>query len=299
MAEVVGAGMRQAGVETIEHSLSSAVTPARLYSDSLIQPAERLRHVLSGSADTDAAGLTGPTTVTRMPARSLAEDLRARDDDALAALLHARPDLVSPVPPDISALAARAASRASAARALDRLDLFTLQTVDVLCALPEPTTVASVSQLLGADARGPLDALREQALVWGGDDDLRTVRTVRDIVASPAGLGPPAEQVLAAYGPARLSILLADLDLPATGNPGDAAGRIAALIRDGSSVDRLLAAAPPDAREVLARLTWGPPTGTVADAGRAVSADGARGPVEWLICAGATCMRNRPPRPLR
>ena len=70
--------------------------------------------------------------------RSLADDLRARDDAALAALLRARPDLLNPVPSDVAALAARATSRPSVQRALDQLDLFTMQVVEVLCALPDP-----------------------------------------------------------------------------------------------------------------------------------------------------------------
>ena len=51
--------------------------------------------------------------------RSLADDLRARDDAALAALLRARPDLRTPVPADLAALAARATTRPSVQRALD------------------------------------------------------------------------------------------------------------------------------------------------------------------------------------
>ena len=45
------------------------------------------------------------------PARSspsFAEELRKRDDATIAALFSARPDLLSPVPSDFSALAARA-----------------------------------------------------------------------------------------------------------------------------------------------------------------------------------------------
>jgi len=65
--------------------------------------------------------------------RSLADDLRAREDVALVALLRARPDLLSPVPSDLASLAARATTRPSVTRALDALDAFALQVVDVLC----------------------------------------------------------------------------------------------------------------------------------------------------------------------
>ena len=43
--------------------------------------------------------------------RSLADDLRARSDDELAALLRARPDLVTPVPVDTAVRLTVAAGR--------------------------------------------------------------------------------------------------------------------------------------------------------------------------------------------
>ncbi|MYR57466.1 hypothetical protein GTY54_14925, partial [Streptomyces sp. SID625] len=52
--------------------------------------------------------------------RSLAEDLRARDDASLTALLRSRPDLITPVPADLTQLATRAGTRASVVRALER-----------------------------------------------------------------------------------------------------------------------------------------------------------------------------------
>src|SRR5437764_265547 len=51
-----------------------------------------------------------------------ADQIRELPDDRLAALLRLRPDLVVPVPADLSALAARAQARVSVARALDTLD---------------------------------------------------------------------------------------------------------------------------------------------------------------------------------
>ena len=61
-----------------------------------------------------------------------ADQIRDLPDDRLAALLRLRPDLVVPVPADLSGLAARAQSRVSVARALDPLDRFTLEVLDAL-----------------------------------------------------------------------------------------------------------------------------------------------------------------------
>lgn len=218
--------------------------------------------------------------------RSLADDLRRRDDAGLVDLLRARPDLVSPVPNDVGLLATRATTRPSVQRALDRLDQFTLQTVDVLCALPDPTTRAEVDGLLGADAGGTLRTLGTQALVYGSDVALHLVRTVREVIGSPAGLGPPAAQALATYGPRRLSLLLDDLGLPPSGDPTTAAATIAPALSAPAILERLIDDAGPDARAVLDRLAWGPPNGRVGDARRDVTVATARSPVERLLARG-------------
>ncbi|MFD0803881.1 helicase, partial [Streptomonospora algeriensis] len=61
--------------------------------------------------------------------------LRNRTDAQLAALFALRPDLVTPVPADIAALAARATARPAVLRVLDRLDRFGLQVLEGLVAL--------------------------------------------------------------------------------------------------------------------------------------------------------------------
>ncbi len=70
--------------------------------------------------------------------RTLAEALRARGDEGLAALLRARPDLLNPVPNDLTQLATRAGTRGSVVRALERLDRFALQTAEALAVAPDP-----------------------------------------------------------------------------------------------------------------------------------------------------------------
>lgn len=235
---------------------------------------------------------TGPVTDGRP--RSLADDLRARDDHALVALLQARPDLRTPVPADVAALAARATTRPSVQRALDHLDRFQLQVVDVLAALPDRSSEDDVRRLLGgADPRACLTALRTQALVYGADDDLTLARTVREIVGDPAGLGPPAEQALLAYGPARLGQLLADLGLAGTGDPVTGAHQVADLLGDAAAVEALLADAAPAVGELLATLTWGPPSGRVERADRPVDVAGAATPVEWLLARGLLVAQDR------
>jgi hypothetical protein len=216
-----------------------------------------------GTRRTTAAAGDGGGTRRSAPARprSLADDLRARDDDAIAALLAARPDLVHPVPADLGSLATRATTGPSTARALDRLDTFSLQVVTALGGLPEPTTVADLAAGLPGVRRAELATvvarLRTLALLWGPDDDLHLTRPVRDALGPyPAGLGPSM-----------------------------AASRrgVAPYADDPAAVERVLAEAPDGAREALERLVWGTPIGRVEGADRPVDPATARTPIDWLL----------------
>jgi len=123
-------------------------------------------------------------------ARSLADDLRGRSDDELAHLFTVRPDLLHPIPPDITALAARAGSATSIARALDRLDAPTLAIAQAVAALPEPIDASSIAAAVGTVDRGAvissIEVLRSQALLWGEVDVLRLVRAAREALLAPA-----------------------------------------------------------------------------------------------------------------
>ncbi|MGY0060682.1 helicase-associated domain-containing protein [Streptomyces sp. LZ34] len=173
---------------------------------------------------------TGPPDSGRGAPRTLAEELRTRPDDALATLLRARPDLLSPVPNDLTQLATRAGTRASVVRAVERLDRFALQTAEALAVAPDPCSYETLSALMAGDTPEPLEAthdathetpqpattttppekppratreqilaelpravatLRAQALAWGGDDRLRLVRTAHELLApSPTAPSP-------------------------------------------------------------------------------------------------------------
>ncbi|MFW6694340.1 helicase-associated domain-containing protein [Streptomyces sp. MAR4 CNX-425] len=212
---------------------------------------------------------------TGNPARTLAEELRARPDTALAELLRARPDLLTPVPGDLTQLATRAGTRASVVRALERLDLFTQQTAQALAVAPDPCPYDVLAGLMGdepdtvAALPRAVAELRAQALVWGDERRLRLVRTARELLApqasgSPTGLGPGAAEAATGMSPGRLQQVLAHAGLPATHDPVSAVESLTALFSDPKRMADLLDQAPPDAVTVLGRLTWGPPYGTVS-----------------------------------
>lgn len=222
--------------------------------------------------------------------RSLAEELRARTDDELAALLRLRPDLVVPVPVDIAQLASRASTRASAARALDRLDRFTLHVVDAMIVLPDPTTAEAVQRLVDApddDVQAALQRLRDRALIWGGEDSLHLVRVVAEIVGPhPAGLGPPAEQLLLALTPSRLATIMEGLGLEPAVDHASAAARFAAYLGSPETLQPLLDELGPKTTAALQVLAEGPPTGRVENARRDVTRADAQTPIDHLLSVG-------------
>ncbi|MFD3543823.1 helicase C-terminal domain-containing protein [Streptomyces sp. NPDC058662] len=241
----------------------------------------------NGTADGNAGGSAGGAP------RSLAEALRTRDDAALAALLRARPDLLNPVPGDVTQLATRAGTRASVVRALERLDRFALQTAEALAVSPDPCPYAVLQSLLtghhgegteGDPARAALPralgTLRDQALVWGDDDRLRLVRTARELLApsaqrpSPTGLGPTVAEATAGMSPTRIQEIVAAAGLPATHDPVSAVTALTGLFTDPERMSALLDEAPAEAHQVLGRLVWGPPYGEVTPNPTA--------PVRWL-----------------
>ncbi|GAA2483711.1 helicase C-terminal domain-containing protein [Streptomyces gobitricini] len=210
--------------------------------------------------------------------RTLAEALRARGDEGLAALLRARPDLLVPVPSDLTQLATRAGTRASVVRALERLDRFTLQTAEALAVAPDPAPYRVLLGLMAGD-EGDADTgaalpravriLREQALVWGDDERLRLVRTARELLApspqhpSPTGLGPTVAEATAGMSPTRLQEIIATAGLPTTHDPVSAVAALTDLFTDRERMGALLDTAPMEALGVLDRLVWGPPYGEV------------------------------------
>ena len=159
--------------------------------------------------------------------RSFSDYLRSVDDAALLDLFTARPDLVTPVPPDVASLAVRACSAPSLARAIDSLNQWQFQVLEATASLNEPFLEKSVVTLTDKEAKGALEHLVRIGLVYPSDDGMRLPTQLRDVIGTePAGLGPAS----------MAKLKLSELD-----------------------------DAPADAKKVLERLIWGPPRGSVGD----------------------------------
>jgi hypothetical protein len=221
---------------------------------------------------------------------SYADWLRARDDEELRAMLALRPELVTPVPADIGALAARAAAAPSVSRALDRLDQFTLNVLETLIILPQPVAWPDLMAELTGVAESVVEVvvhrLRAGGLVWGEPTGLRTAPGVRQAFPQPAGLGPPVREAFASYPADRLRELLDALELPAPTAFADPAELLTTLAGRLADPADLIEAAGPAAQAALNELAWGPPIGRVDNARRPVRVDTAGSPIERLLARG-------------
>jgi len=162
---------------------------------------------------------------------SFTEELRHRSDDQIMALFSLRPDLISPVPTDLMALAARANSAPSLMRARESLDKFRLDILTALCTLEEPIAIEQVLSATTAEAAGAMESLWQIALLYKDGERYRIPSNVRTLVGeNPAGLGAKSSR------------------------PVD--------------FERLTQA-PKGALETLQRMVWGPPKGQIADVKKA------------------------------
>jgi hypothetical protein len=229
--------------------------------------------------------------------RSLADQFRGWSDEALARLLEARPDLSVPAPQDSTQLASRAGTRASVLRAVDQLDVLALSVVDAVVALGGRASAKELQSHVNADPEtvaATVDLLVARALLWGTHDDLRALSVLTEVVGTTvSGLGQGAEQLLAGYGPSRVSSLARDLGLEVSGDRHTDIGRIARHLAEREAVDELVGEVDARARAILDHLERDGAPGKVEHADRPVARADARTPAEQLLARGLVIARDR------
>ena len=162
-----------------------------------------------------------------MSTNSFADELRARADEEIGLLFSLRPDLLTPVPPDISALAVRANSTPSLMRATENLNKFQSDVLLAAAALPQPFKRSELISITNSKASSQLDFLVDYALVYKEGDKYRISNNLLNLLGdSPAGLGP---------------------------------------ITGLKINEKIFKEIPKDAQVVLEKLTWGPARGSVSN----------------------------------
>ena len=192
---------------------------------------------------------------------TLVDALRQRDDFSLRLMLIQRPDLVHPVPTDMSKLAARAATNSSVTRILDRLDAWTVGVAEIISVLDEVFTKKDLLEVLNENEKidSALEKLNLLAIIWGDDEGMRCVPVLKEVVAPhPAGFGP--------------CFIHERPDLSALANKD----RINEIVEKG----------PKDTKEVLDELLWGPPVITLSKLNRDAGITSAKNGHEYLMAHG-------------
>lgn len=162
-----------------------------------------------------------------MSVNSFADELRARSDESIAHLFAVRPDLLSPVPTDLSALSARANSTPSLMRALESLNKFQIEVLTSASTLTQPFSKSELLSVSVPEAGEELLRLWAAALVYKDGTKFRLPGNLGQLIGDePAGLGPKSLKKI-----------------------------------DFKSLKDL----PSDSASVLERLTWGPPRGQVGN----------------------------------
>jgi hypothetical protein len=225
--------------------------------------------------------------------RSLADDVRARDDDELLALFRARPDLAQPFPHSFADLLDRITSTTSVHRVLAGLDTRHRRVLEAMAIQGEAAVIDRAAAALGlepADVEPAVAHLHERALLWrarDAPDGWRLPAQVRAALGPwPAGLGPSVAQVMCRRPTSELMALLEMLRCPAAGDPALDRAALAARLGEPEVVEGLVASVSEAAREALSLLVPGPPVGTTTRALAVVPAAEARTPLEELLARG-------------
>ncbi len=198
---------------------------------------------------------------------SLVNALPRYSDEQLLTLLRARPDLASPPPADLAALASRASGWGSINACLSPLSRADRQILDGLCLLPQPTTVAALVRLLAADVDlrdldTVLGRLAAMALISRTGDDVAILPVLKGL-PNPAGLGPPLNLALFGQQSSVLVATIRRLGGHSSGRTKDElVSTLCAVLSDPDQVRRALKDAPPGTTE-LADILSEHPIGTV------------------------------------
>lgn len=237
-------------------------------------------------------GKTTGTTACKAKSTTLADALAALDDDALSALLRARPDLASSPPPaSFIDLAARASTWRSMATCLEGLDLFAIQLVNFACLLPDGASRAEWSALAGPDiddddVDAAVDRLRSVALVWGDDHELRLVAIVRQQIPHPARLGRPVTTLAIGLQRPGLDGIATALGLSKAGNKQTVLGRVATALADPELVRARVTTASRGARRILEEADQVGPTCHVPPGYWWHGGIRPRNDLDWLLAHG-------------
>ncbi len=94
------------------------------------------------------------------------DDLRARSDNELAELFKLRPDLINPIPADLTTLASRATSAPSLIRAIESLNQWQIQVLEAASLFEDSFTANEIVELTRKEAASVITELVTFGLLY-------------------------------------------------------------------------------------------------------------------------------------
>ncbi len=192
---------------------------------------------------------------------SLADSLRTLNEDELALLLTARPELADPPPGSMNDLAQRASAPYSVQRCLQGQNSFAMQLLHALSLLGAGANVAAVAALSAAPIdhdviEAELRRLRVLGLVTSSSGVYSVIASVARAIGRPFGLGDTLEHSFDRHGPNDLRVIAENLELtPVVGKVG-LIRMIADHLRNVDRFKAVLARLPQPARETLTEIVF-------------------------------------------
>jgi hypothetical protein len=190
---------------------------------------------------------------------SVATALAAYSEEQLLTLLRVRPDLADPAPRDLAFLAVRTATWSSINACMDTLNRGCRQLLDALCLLPQPATVASLTNLLATevdidDLEAALTRLADRALIFRKGRELRLHPQLLGL-PSPGGLGPALSVALSTQQVSTLDAVARRLGAKPGPTKVDTMVTLIDILNDPDLVHKALVSAPPGAADLAARMS--------------------------------------------
>jgi hypothetical protein len=195
----------------------------------------------------------------RMDAASFAVYLSGLDDEALARLLAARPDVrIEPVPRGFPQLAQRLGGADSLVAALRTLTRDTVVVGQAIAVLGEAATVPAVARLLGAPEQAVGDEvthLCDRGLAWTSSSMLRLPERLQEHWTAELGGGRPVAKMATTVLAEELRVAASALGITADGlRKPELIARLSDAMADPRSLVEVIAGLPGPARVRLEQL---------------------------------------------
>ena len=218
---------------------------------------------------------------------SMTAELALFSDVQLVELLTLRPDLATPPPRDLAALAVRASAWPSILACTTNLDQACRQIIEVMCILAQPATTGALAKVLGggttaADLEPSIERMVRLAVVFRCDPAVRLHPELATL-SYPGNLGPPVRNLLGAQTATGLAEIARRLGVAPGRAKGETLNTLAQALAEPDRVRRIVDLGPKGTVALATRLATDHPVASVGTGTYYLRGDS---PLGWLLQAG-------------